>query len=348
MSAASTKPHGSVGAPSASRSTDIRRSLVKRYLQRPEMAGLFLLVLLVFVFQFQSGGIFLTQDNMRGVLALAPEIAIVVVGVTLLMICGEFDLSVGSVFALTPMCLALMLNDGWSFAVALPACLAVAVVCGLINGVLTIFTGIPSFIVTLGTLYMARSLTIVLSGGFPPLLPVDLPTWAFSGPLWAGSIFRMSFVWFLLVSGVVAYILGRWNFGNWIRASGGAKEAALALGVPVARVKLAAFALSSLLAGFAGVIQVLRLGTPFPSIGEGLELQAISAAVIGGAALTGGIGTVLGAIVGALLIRAIDNGMVLSGIDANWFKFAIGFLTVFAVISNGWLRRKAANIKVSR
>ena len=116
----------------------------------------------------------------------------------------------------------------------------------------------------------------------------------------------------------------------------------------MARVKLAAFALSSLLAGFAGVIQVMRLGTPFPSIGEGLELQAISAAVIGGAALTGGIGTVLGAIVGALLIRAIDNGMVLSGVDANWFKFAIGFLTVFAVIANGWLRRKAANIKVAR
>jgi simple sugar transport system permease protein len=104
--------------------------------------------------------------------------------------------------------------------------------------------------------------------------------------------------------------------------------------------------LCSMLAGFAGLIQVLRLGSPLPSLGEGMELQAVAAAVIGGTALTGGIGTVLGAIIGAMLIRVIDNGLVLSKVDANWFKFAIGFLLIFAVVSNSWLSRAARRIKL--
>ena len=96
------------------------------------------------------------------------------------------------------------------------------------------------------------------------------------------------------------------------------------MGIPVDRVKIICFMLCSMLAGFAGMIQVLRLNSPLPSIGEGLELQAVAAAVIGGTALTGGIGTVFGGIIGALLIRVIDNGLVLAHVDANWFKFAIG------------------------
>jgi simple sugar transport system permease protein len=98
--------------------------------------------------------------------------------------------------------------------------------------------------------------------------------------------------------------------------------------------------------GFAGVIQVLRLGSPLPSLGEGLELQAVAAAVIGGTSLYGGVGTVLGAIVGAMLIRVIDNGLVLSHVDANWFKFAIGSLLILAVVGNAWLRRTSRRIKL--
>ena len=104
--------------------------------------------------------------------------------------------------------------------------------------------------------------------------------------------------------------------------------------------------LGQVLAGFAGLLQVLRLGSPLPSIGEGLELQAVAAAVIGGTALAGGIGTVFGAIIGTLLIRTIDNGLVLSRVDANWFKFAIGVLTMFAVIANAWMGKISRKIKV--
>jgi simple sugar transport system permease protein len=118
------------------------------------------------------------------------------------------------------------------------------------------------------------------------------------------------------------------------------------MGVPVRRVKLFCFMLCSVMAGFAGVIQVFRLHSPLPSIGDGLELQAVAAAVIGGTALSGGVGTVLGAVVGALLIRVIDNGLVMTQVDANWFKFAVGFLTIVAVIANSWLGRRARGMKV--
>ena len=141
-------------------------------------------------------------------------------------------------------------------------------------------------------------------------------------------------------------LLSRTNVGNWIKATGGFHEAAASMGIPVDRVKLFCFVLCSMLAGFAGLLQVLRLGSPLPSIGEGLELQAVAAAVIGGTALAGGIGTVLGGVLGALLIRVIDNGLVLSRVDANWFKFAIGFLTIFAVVANSWLLTRAKRMKV--
>jgi simple sugar transport system permease protein len=118
------------------------------------------------------------------------------------------------------------------------------------------------------------------------------------------------------------------------------------MGIPTARVKLACFMLCSTLSGFAGMLQVLRLGSPLPSIGEGLELQAVASAVIGGASLAGGIGTVAGGIIGTILIRIIDNGLVLSHVDANWFKFAIGFLTIFAVVANAWMRKRAKAIKM--
>ena len=145
---------------------------------------------------------------------------------------------------------------------------------------------------------------------------------------------------------LASILLTMTNFGNWIKSTGGFLEAATSMGIPVNGVKLACFILCAMLAGFAGTIQVFRLQSPLPSIGESLELQAVAAAVIGGVALTGGVGTVFGATIGALLIRIIDNGLVLSRIDANWFKFAIGALTVFAVVGNSWLRRTARQIKI--
>lgn len=322
------------------------KKLLKIYFEKPELAGLLLLVVLTAVFQLRSGGVFLNAENVRGIMGILPEVGLVAIGVTLLMICGEFDLSVGSVFAFMPMSVAIMLNAGVPFWPAVLLGLLICAAIGLFNGLITIRFLIPSFIATLGMLFIVRSLTVVISGGFPPLLPTDIPSGVFTQFVGPGGLFRMSFLWFVAVAILVGVLLSLTNFGNWIRATGGFYEAAAAMGIPVHGVKLACFMLCSMLAGFAGLIQVLRLGSPLPSIGEGLELQAVAAAVIGGAALSGGIGTVLGAIVGALLIRVIDNGLVLSQVDANWFKFAVGALLILAVIGNSWLRKTARNIKV--
>jgi simple sugar transport system permease protein len=323
------------------------RNLFRIYLEKPELAGVALLVLLAAVFEAGSAGAFLSGDNLRGILGLLPEVGLVSIGVTILMICGEFDLSVGSTFALTPMATSLLIIAGVPALAAIVLGLLLAAAIGFANGFITLTFAIPSFIATLGMLFIVRSLTVVVSGGFPPLLPDDLTTGEFTQFVGPGGLFRASFIWFLAIAFAASMLLAKSSVGNWIKATGGHLEAASAMGVPVRRVKLFCFMLCSVMAGFGGIIQVFRLHSPLPSIGDGLELQAVAAAVIGGTALSGGVGTVLGAVVGALLIRVIDNGLVMTQVDANWFKLAVGTLTIFAVVSNTWLRRTARRIKVA-
>jgi simple sugar transport system permease protein len=323
------------------------RNLFRIYLEKPELAGVALLVFLAALFEARSAGAFLSADNLRGILGLLPEVGLVSIGVTILMICGEFDLSVGSTFALTPMATSLLIIAGVPALTAILLGLLLAAAIGFANGFITLTFAIPSFIATLGMLFIVRSLTVVVSGGFPPLLPDDLATGEFTHFVGPGGLFRASFIWFLAIAFAASTLLNKSSVGNWIKATGGHPEAAGAMGVPVRRVKLFCFMLCSVMAGFGGIIQVFRLQSPLPSIGDGLELQAVAAAVIGGTALSGGVGTVLGAVVGALLIRVIDNGLVMTQVDANWFKFAVGTLTIFAVVSNTWLRRTARRIKVA-
>lgn len=323
------------------------RRLVKLALQKPELASAMLLLLLIVLFQIRSEGIFLSINNVRGVLGLLPETALVAVGVTLLMISGEFDLSVGSVFALMPMTMAVLVVAGWPFWAAVTVGLMLCAVIGFLNGWLTIRFDIPSFITTLGMLFMARSLTVVISGGFPPRIkPGEVPSWIFVGFVDDGGLIRASVLWFIGIAILISLLLARTNFGNWVRATGGYLPAASAMGIPTGKVKIACFMICSVLAGFAGMIQSLRLNSFLPSIGEGMELQAVAAAVIGGTSLSGGVGSIIGGLIGAILIRVIDNGMVMSQIDGTWFKFAIGALTIFAVVGNAWLRRRGRAMKV--
>jgi len=322
------------------------KSLAKLYMERTELAGLVLLIVLAATFQILSDGNFLSYANLRNIASVFPEVALMAIGVTLLMICGEFDLSVGSVFALMPMTMAVSMTSGAPFGLAMVLGFAVCVAIGFINGYISLKFDIPSFITTLGMLFIARSLTVVVSGGFPPLLSADIPTWMFTGFVGPGNFFRMSFLWLTLIAVLASILLSKTNFGNWIKATGGFYDAAASMGIPVNRVKIICFIICSILAGFAGLIQVLRFGSPLPSLGEGMELQAVAAAVIGGTLLRGGIGTVMGGIIGVLLIRVIDNGLVLVGVDANWFKFAIGFLMIFAVVANSWVSAQAKKIKL--
>jgi simple sugar transport system permease protein len=318
--------------------------LLKIYMQRPELVALLVLIVFTTYFSIASNGLFVSAANLRGIFSLYPELAILALGFALLMIAGEFDLSIGSVMGLCPMVLCTLALHGMPFWPALILALLACAVVGLVNATVTLRFGIPSFVATLGMLFMLRSLAVVLySAGAAPTLPVDAPKWAFADSI---GIFRVSVFWLIGLAFAVWLLLERTNFGNWIRATGGSLESAKAMGIPTSLVKTVCFIICSTFAGLAGVMQVVRIGSPLPSMGEAMELQAIAAAVIGGIALYGGVGNIVGVVIGMAIIRIIDAGMIMSRVDASWFKFAIGFLIICAVIANHWLERRARLIKV--
>jgi simple sugar transport system permease protein len=317
-------------------------SITKALLSRPEISALVMLIVVILGFSLYAPQ-FSSYGNTRVILFAFPELGIVVLGVGILMIAGEFDLSVGSVFALSPLVMVIAVGR-WGFDpyVAIALGFAVSLVVGYLNGWITLQFSIPSFVTTLGMLFMARSIATVLSGGFPPPFPANTPTWLFVADL---GLFRASMLWFVLFALMLGVMLHYSNLGNWIFATGGQRQAADDMGIDTRRVKLFCFMLCSFLAGFAGMITTFRLKSALPALGEGLELQAIAAAVIGGTSLTGGIGSVIGFIVGTCLIRVIDNGLVMARIDANWFRFAIGALTIVAVILNSTVRQRARRMR---
>lgn len=318
------------------------QKIVKALLSRPEISALVMLLVVIGGFALYAPQ-FASYGNTRVLLFALPELGIVALGVGILMVAGEFDLSVGSVFALVPMVIVLAMGR-WGIAppLAILLGLSVGLVVGYLNGWITLTFAIPSFVTTLGMLFIARSAATVLSGGFPPPFPSGTPTYLFVADL---GLFRSSMLWFAGFLAILGLTLHRTNLGNWIYATGGQPQAAADMGIDTRRVKILCFMLCSFLAGFAGMITTFRLRSALPSLGEGYELQAIAAAVIGGTALTGGIGSVAGLVIGTCLIRAIDNGLVMGRIDASWFRLAIGTLTILAVILNTSLRARARQMR---
>ena len=217
----------------------------------------------------------------------------------------------------------------------------IGIIVGFVNGFITLRFGIPSFIATLGMLYIARSLTTVATAGFPPPFPHELPNELF---VYQFELFRASLYWALLVAVILGIMLHRSNVGNWIYATGGDTDAAASMGIKTKNVKMFCFILCGFLAGFAGMIQTFRLEAPLPSQGYLLELESIAAAVIGGVSLFGGIGTVFGACIGAILIRFLESGIIMARIDAEWFRAGLGSLIIISVIFNTYISRRATRI----
>ncbi len=281
---------------------------------------------------------FLTLESVAATLVLAAELGIVAMGVTLLMIAGEFDLSVGSVLGVSSLLVPWLAVHGVPLALAIPAALLTAAGIGLINGLAVVTTRIPSFIVTLGGLMWWRGVLYVVTGGFP----IDVPT---QSPLFIPFSYRfpnginVSAFWFLALLVLLTVVLQKTAFGNWIFASGGNERAARELGVPVDRVRVILFAVTASLAGLTGLIQVGRFNSVDANRGSGLELEAIAAAVIGGTRLSGGYGSVLGTVLGCLMVGMIRNGLVLAGVASYWYQALIGLLIVIAVTVNQWTGR---------
>lgn len=276
---------------------------------------------------------FATSKNMYNITRNVTFVAIIALGMTLVIITGGIDLSVGSVLCLCSMVLAVVMHAGYSIETGIAASVATALVVGAVNGVMIAYIGLPPFVVTLGMLSIARSLAMVASGNTVVFEfgPDHNTLLALGGGAWFFGIANP--VMYTLFLGLLTGFVLRWTrFGRHIFAIGGNEHAATLTGVPVKRIKVAVYMISSLSAGIAGIVETGWLGAVTTNIGTGMELTVIAAAVIGGANLAGGAGTALGAIIGAMLIEVIRNSLGLLGINAFWQGTFIGGAILFAVL----------------
>ena len=298
-----------------------------------------------------ASDVFATQQNLFNVTRNFAFVAIIAIGMTAVISCGGIDLSVGAVLVLSGMVIGMTMNAGLSIWLAVPLALGASLVVGAFNGWMIAFVGVPPFVVTLGMLSIARSLAMVLSNNrmvyqFGPDEPQLL---ALGGgfinlPLpFVDAIQVPSPVLFLLVMLVATGFALRWTrWGRHLFAIGGNERAATVTGVRVKLVKVSVYMFCSFCAGIAGILEVGWLGTITTGLGQGMELTVIAAAVIGGANLSGGIGTAFGAVVGAALIEVIRNSLILLGISTFWQGTFVGSFIIIAVLFDR-LRARGAN-----
>ena len=298
-----------------------------------------------------ASDVFATQQNLFNVARNFAFVAIIAIGMTAVIVTGGIDLSVGAVLVLSGMVIGMTMNDGMSIWLAVPLALGVSLAVGAFNGVLIAYVGVPPFVVTLGMLSIARSLAMVLSNNrmvyeFGPDQPALL---ALGGGFvelalpFVDAIRIPNPLIFLLVLLVLASLALRWTrWGRYLFAIGGNERAATLTGVPVKAMKVSVYMFCALCAGIAGILEVGWLGTITTGLGQGMELTVIAAAVIGGANLSGGIGTALGAVVGAALIEVIRNSLTLLGISTFWQGTFVGSFIVIAVLFDR-LRARGAN-----
>lgn len=274
---------------------------------------------------------FATKNNLFNVTRNFAFVGIVAIGMTVVIISGGIDLSVGSTLCLSAIVTGLVMSAGYPLAVGIAAALVAAIIVGVVNGVLIAYVGMPPFVVTLGMLSVARSMALVLSNN--KMVYQFGPDQALLLQLGGGTTFGIANP--LIVLAVMALIAGfvfRWTgWGRHIFAIGGNEHAAVLTGVPVKRIKVGVYVISALTAGIAGVLMTGWLGSVTTNLGTGMELTVIAATVIGGANLAGGVGTAFGAVVGAALIEVIRNSLILLGISTFWQGAFVGSFIVIAV-----------------
>ena len=331
---------------------------------RPEFAAIIgaILVWLVFA-SLELAGVsrgFLTVRGTANMLEVAAQIGILGSAVSLLMIAGEFDLSVGSMVGAAGMIVAIGIGQwGWPVWLAVGVAFAFALAVGFLNGWVVVKTGLPSFIVTLASLFMLRGATIGVTrlitgrtqvGGLDVLTAGDPVANLFRGNLFevteAGTgakvIFEISILWWVVLALVATWVLLRTPFGNWIFGAGGSAVAARNVGVPVDRVKVLLFMATAASAALLACVQVLNVNSGDVLRGEEFEFRAIITAVIGGTFLTGGYGSAIGTFFGALTLGLASGGLFFVGLGNEWFKLFLGALLLVAVLVNAWIRQRAS------
>jgi simple sugar transport system permease protein len=319
-------------------------------LARPELGAAAGALVVWVIFAIVAGAPFRSMEGTAAVLNAAAPLGILAVAVALLMIGGEFDLSVGSIVGLAGMTILLLTRHyDWPLWPALGVTVALCTAIGFANGYLVVRTGLPSFIVTLGTLFILRGLTIAVPrmltrrtqlGGLDQVAGYDSARTLFaSTPL---SSISISILWWLGLAALATWVLLRTRWGNWIFGAGGNADAARRMGVPVSRVKIGLFVTTAVAACLVAILQAVRFTGADALRGEQQEFRAIIAAVIGGTLLTGGYGSAVGAVLGALIFGMVQQGIVITGIDADWFQVFLGGMLVLAVLVNNTIRRRVA------
>lgn len=348
-------------------------SALSRLLSRPELGAVAgtLLVFAFFAITAGGSGIF-SAKGIVNFLEVSAQLGILAAPVALLMIAGEFDLSVGSMIGFAGIIIAIpTVIWGWPLWTAVLLAFLVCGIVGYLNGLIVVRTGLPSFIVTLGSLFMLRGLTLGIMRGMTGRTQASgIHEYAKDdvlAPLFAGQVLQtpiawlaeigligkradglpmisgipMSIVWWIVLTLFCTWLLTRTRFGNWIFASGGEPNAARNLGVPVARTKIILFIFTALAAALFAAIQVQVTGSADTLRGNLKEFEAIIAVVIGGTLLTGGYGSAIGAMFGALIFGVVQMGIFYTGIDTDWFKLFMGAMMVTAVLFNSYVRNRA-------
>jgi simple sugar transport system permease protein len=337
MGSKTTNTPTSAVAPPAGRGQPT--SFVERILKIPELApGLGLIAVALF-FTLQTTN-FWSPQTMSAISTVASTIGIVAIGVTMLMISGEFDLSVGQNFAFTPIIWAILfVSNDMNEWLALAIALGFAISVGLANGFVTTRFGIPSFITTLGMFFVLQGLNNLLISGHQLIMFDPSAAMTLLGSKIAATPFYMPLVWMFVIAVIFWFVLTRLRYGNWTFATGGKVGPAKAMGVPTNRVKRINFVISAFLAGLAGCMQFAYLRGVTQAQGQNYELLAITAAVLGGTSLFGGTGTIWGSIIGAFLLSSIQIGLVLIGVPGSFYVTFIGVMLVLVVIANVRLGR---------
>jgi simple sugar transport system permease protein len=331
----------------------LRVNPFRRLLVRPEIGAVAgsIAVWIFFAIVAGSSG-FLSSRGTSSYLSVSAELTIQAIPVALLMIGGEFDLSVGSIVGACGMIIAILSAQyGWNIWASIVVSLLFAVLIGILNGYLVMRTRLPSFIITLGTSYIllgaTTGLTTIITNGLTVVGGIDHAAGyssahaIFATALGGGQQFPIEIIWALLLMVLATWLLLNTSFGNWIFGVGGDSNAARNIGVPVTRVKVLLFIGTAVCSCLLAIIQAVTFTSADVLRGQGNEFYAIVAAVVGGVLLTGGYGSAIGALFGALVFGIVEEGIVFAGVDADWYKAFIGVILLLAVLLNSYVRKLA-------
>ena len=348
-----------------------RTPFARKLMARPELGAVAGTILVFLFFGIVAGGSGLfSPAGIINFLEVSAQLGIIAVAASMLMIGGEFDLSIGSMIGAAGVIIAIpAVQWGWPLWLCILLAFAIACLIGYINGQIVIRSGLPSFIVTLAGLFILRGLTIGFTrwitgrtqvSGLKSLAAEDWLAPVFAGEVgqtlmvWLANLgvigmradgapaisgISMSIVWWLILTAAATYILLRTRVGNWIFAAGGDPNAARNVGVPVAAVKTGLFMFTACAATLFACVQVLDAGSADTTRGLLKEFEAIIAAVIGGCLLTGGYGSVVGAALGALIFGVVQQGLFFAGAESSLFRVFLGTILILAVIMNTFIRR---------